>query len=339
VTISPPAQDYSLPASQALQLVELVKRWQVTPEELLRELGLTEAALEDPNARVSIPTMSALVERARLLTGEPGLGYYLGLQKRASMYGFVGFAAMSARTLREALELIVQFTPVITNSLDLRLRIEGQLTSLVIEENADLGSARDVACSSLVVGLWQMSCALTGKKLTGSADFAMPEPPYFSRFAHLLPPVRFGQPVTQIVFDSALLDLPMVMPDRAALRLAREQCERELRELGFDGAIVHRVRRLLPKADGFCTITEVAAALHLSPRTLKRRLDAQGVSFSALLDRERRDLALLLLRSPNETLAKISERLGYSTVPNFVRAFRRWTGKTPAAFRREPKAL
>jgi AraC-like DNA-binding protein len=334
MTTQRPEPEHTLPASQALQLVELVKRWHVTADELLDELGLSEAALEEPDARISLGTMAALVERARALTGEPGLGYYMGIQKRVSMYGFVGLAAMSARTSREAMELFIQFMPVITTALELRLKVEGSVAALIFDEHGDLGSAGDYAKISLLVGLSQISKTLTGQELKGSVDIALPRPSYFSRFAHLLPSVRFDQPVTQFVFDAASLDLPLIAPDRAALRLARKQCERELLALGFDGAIVDRVRRLLPKPEGFRSIDEVAGALHLSTRTLKRRLSTQQVSFSQLLDQERREKALLMLHSSEITFEDVAERLGYSTVSNFVRAFRRWTGKTPAAYRR-----
>jgi AraC-like DNA-binding protein len=321
-----------------LQLVEMVKRWGVTADELLSGSGLSQDLVADPEARISLQTMAFVTERARALTGEPGLGYYLGLQKRASMYGYLGFAAMSARTLREALELTIEFTHVVTTSLDLRLKVDGEVAALVIEEHVDIGSSRDVGLLSLLVGLSTIAATLTGRKIKGSADVSLPEPPYYPRFAHLLPNVRFGQPKTQILFEAASLDLPLVAPDPAGLELARRQCERELQALGFDGDILGHVRRALPGAAGFRTVGEVAAELHLSTRTLKRRLAARGVSFSTLLDQERCERAVMMLRSSGDTLDAIAERLGYATVSNFGRAFRRCTGRTPAAFRREAES-
>ncbi len=330
----PPAPQYTLPATQVLQLVELVKRWGVTADELLSGSGLSEPLIADPEARIPLEIMSMVTERARALTGEPGLGYYLGLQKRASMYGFVGFAAMSAATLRQALELAVEFTHVVTTALDLRLDVEGAVAALVIEEHVDIGNTRDVALLSLLVGMSTIAAALTGHKIEGTAEVALPAPPYYPRFAHLLPNVRFDQPKTRLLFDAAALDLPLVAPDPAGLQLARRQCERELQALGFEGDILDRVRRTLTGPEGFRSIEEVAAELHMSTRTLKRRLAARGASFSALLEQERCEKALLLLRSSASTLDAIAEQLGYATASNFGRAFRRWTGQTPAAFRR-----
>jgi len=72
----------------------------------------------------------------------------------------------------------------------------------------------------------------------------------------------------------------------------------------------------------------------MSPRTLRRKLEAQETSLSSLLDQDRRDRALLLLRSPELSLAQVAERLGYRSVQSFEAAFRRWTGMTPAAYQR-----
>jgi AraC-like DNA-binding protein len=79
--------------------------------------------------------------------------------------------------------------------------------------------------------------------------------------------------------------------------------------------------------------------MHRSARTLKRQLAAHGVSFSTLRDNELRDRAMLLLRSPDLSLAEIAVRLGYSNVTNFERAFHRWTARTPAECRRANRAL
>jgi AraC-like DNA-binding protein len=325
---------FTVPAAHAAQLVRLVRHWNVTPEQLLGGHGLTEESLEAPHGQLPIETMNQLVARARTLTGEPGLGFYMGLQTRASAYGILGLGITSAASLREALELAVKFTPVVTAALSLRLRVEGSLASLLIEEHADLGSVRDVALISLLVGFGQIGNALTGRELDGVVELAIPEPPYFYRFAHMAPSIRFDQDVTQVVFDAANLDLPLAAADPAWLRLAREQCESALEKVGRESTFDGQVRRALANGDDYRSLEEVAVELRLSPRTLARRLAEHGYSFSSLVSEERLEKALLLLRSARYTIKDVSERMGYSTTTNFVRAFRRWTGRTPAAYRR-----
>jgi AraC-like DNA-binding protein len=327
---------HTLPAVHALHLAELVQRWGVTPDELLSGAGLREDALADPDARISVVALAALIDRARALTGEGALGVHLGLQTRVSAHGYLGFAAVTASTLREALELAVRFAPTRTTALALRLHVAGHAAALVVEEHADFGAARDVVVLALMVGLGQIGSAITGRELGGRADFAFPEPRYWARVASAVPEVRFGQPANQLVFDAALLELPLVMSDRASLRLAQEQCERALDALRPDGRIVARVRGVIAKKEGgACSLEEAAAQMHMSPRTLKRKLAAQGVTYSSLAEAERRERALLLLRSSELSLDEVAERIGYSDVANFTRAFRRWTGKTPASYRRE----
>jgi AraC-like DNA-binding protein len=322
-------------AGLVLQIAELVSRWNVTPEELFSGLGLREESLGDAKARVPFASYLAVLERARELTSEPGLGFLLGLHMRVSAYGHLGFAAMSASTVREAIDLAIHFAPMVSGALGLRLRVEGGIASLIIEEHADCGSVRDVVVISRLAGLWRMAQALTGQDLNGTAEMAIPEPPYHARFAHLVPPARYEQPTNRIVMRAQALEVPLIMADPAALRLAREQCEQALEALSSGGRLVRTVRRLLWKPDrGFHSLAEVAEAVHMSPRTLKRKLAFQGSSLSALLQEERRDRALLLLRSSELSIEDVADRLGYWSVQNFTRAFQNWTGKTPAAYRR-----
>jgi len=201
----------------------------------------------------------------------------------------------------------------------------------------DIGSARDIALIGLIYGMKQIVRMVTGREVPCAyVDLAIPEPDYFPRFKHLMPSARFDQPVAQVVFDSTVLALPLVQADRAALRLARDECERALDALGYQGDFVERVRRAIGRSggEGFRSVEAVAENLAISTRTLRRMLTAQGLSFSELLDRERRDKATFLLQTSRIPLEEVAERLGYSTLSNFVRAFHRWTGMTPAAYRR-----
>jgi AraC-like DNA-binding protein len=162
----------------------------------------------------------------------------------------------------------------------------------------------------------------------------MPEPAYYRRLAHLVPELRFNQPVNQVVLRQSDLELPLLTPNRAALRLATDQCERGLRDLGVEASIENAMLQVMHRDDETLPFVKVAAALRVSPRTLRRRLAASGLTFSELTQKARCERALLLLRSGELSLEDVAERLGYSTLSNFVRAFRKWTGVTPAAYRK-----
>jgi AraC-like DNA-binding protein len=326
-----------LPASHALHLVDLVRRWDVAPSDLLADLGLGPDDLVDPLLTVPMPVMIALIERARTLTGEPALGFFLGLQMSVSAHGYLGFAVMSAPTLRDALALAIQYAPIRTTSLALRVEVSGASAAIVVDERADLGTARDVVLLGLLVGLWRIGNALLGREVTESRlEVTFPEPQYYARFRRANPRVSFSRAANRLVFDPSLLEVRLVSADPAAMRLAREQCERLLESIASDAPVVEHVRRLVLRGDaGVRSFEELAATVRISPRTLRRRLADAQVSFSTLLDEARRDRALSLLRSRDVSTKDVAERVGYSNVANFMRAFRRWTGKTPAAYRRE----
>jgi AraC-like DNA-binding protein len=326
---------HTVPITLAAQLVQLVGRWHIPAHELLEGSGVIEKIMDDPFGRLPLRVMTGLLERARLLTGEPGLGYYLGIHTGVSLYGYLGFAASAASTLGEVLRLAVQFGPVFSTTLSLGFRVEGQTAYVHLDENVDLGPARDIVLISMIVGFQTIATGLTGRPQQGSADLAIPTPEYAGRFAHV-GTVRYGQPVNRLVLDVSVLDTPIVTADPISASVAKSLCERALAELGFDATLVDRVRVGVERDDGsFRTLEDVAELLHVSNRTFKRRLSAQGVSFSELVDRQRRLRALALLESSRLSIEEIAHRLDYSTASTFVRAFRRWTNTTPTAYRRD----
>jgi AraC-like DNA-binding protein len=336
--LRPPTDADTAPVSYVLNLVELVGRWGITQKELLDGSPLAVADLEEPPESVPLTTLNALHARARELTCEPGLGFYLGLQKRISVYGFMGFAMMTAANLRECLDLAVKFTPVLTSSVSLRLDLERDVASLTVERHVDLGDVTDIATLSIVVGLGHIATDLTGRAIDAVVEFEMPKPSYYPRFSHVLPRATFGQPATRILFPLSALDLPLATSDRPAMLLARAECERALAALVDAAHMSGRVRRVLAAPGRLRSLQEVAAEVCLSPRKLTRRLAAEGLTFSDLVERERRDRALALVRKQSLSLDDVAEQLNYSSVPNFIRAFKRWTGTTPASYRRRARS-
>ena len=327
---------HSFRVAHAVHLIDVVKRWQVTSHDLLEGTGLTVEGLDEPRALLPVPVLVALLERARRLTGEPAIGLHIGLHTRATLYGHLGFAVLSASTIREAIDVSLRYGPIVTTALSVRLRVEKREASLIVDEHADFGGARDIVLLSTLVALWQVSRSLTARELTTStAEFALPEPVYSAKLGAAGLRMRFDRPVHRLTFDTRSLDLPYTMPDAVALKLAREHCQHELDSLGLNAGLPARVRGLISKpTGGFRALEEVAAVLKRSGRTLKRQLAAQGVTFSELRERELAERAMVLLGSADLSLAEIAIRLGYSNVTNFERAFHRWTDTTPAEQRR-----
>jgi AraC-like DNA-binding protein len=322
---------FDLPGAYIKDLVELTARWNVRADELLDGLPITAVELAAPTTRVPVRVCEAIVARAHELTHEPALAVYMGTQMRLSSHGFLGFAAMTAGTVREAIELACRFASTRTSAIGLALYVEGDTATVVIEERMSLGALREPVVIALVVGLWQLGQALTGTALDGTGECAFPEPAYL----HGVPNakrLRFGCTAHRLVFPASELALPLTSADPVAMQLAREQCERELAAV-VDAGIPTRVRAALIAADGMPSLVELATSMRMSPRTLKRRLAEHDTTYSTLRDDVRRQRALLLLDNRGLAIGDVAARLGYSEQPNFTRAFRKWTGMTPLAYR------
>jgi AraC-like DNA-binding protein len=325
---------HTLPAMHLLHLVEVIEPWGVTAKALLP--GVDVEALSKADSRVPVSTVVRIIQRARTLTGEPGLGFHLGLKLGIAAHGQLGLAAMTCSTLRDSILLAQMFAPTRTTALSFQLEEDGNEARIVIQEHADLGSARDVLVFALLVSLWKIGNLVTGSEMTGRVDVAFPEPPYFSRFHAGVPgEIHFNRPRHAMRFDRELLDQPLVTADRAASAVARQELERQLALIGPPTDVLERVKQFLgDTGGGYRSIAGVAKLMHVSERTLKRRLAERGETFSKLLEAERHARAMQLLRVGTLSVEEIADRLGYSDAANFTRAFRRWTGKTPLRSRK-----
>jgi AraC-like DNA-binding protein len=327
---------HGLPGTYLLHLANLAERWGLDERALFDGTGLTKAGLADPAFEVPLPVANAFAERVRRLTSEPGIGILLGLQTYTSAHGYLGFAVMSAMTLRQAIALTIEYSPIRTTALAFDLKVDGGRAFLLVYERADFGSTRDLVLSALLIGLWQIGNVLLGREIRESTvHLSLPTPDYYKRFQHVRPSVRFGQPEHALVFDAALLDQPLASADPASLRLLSEECDRRLRSLWSRAGLVDRVQRLVIRVEGgLRSLDEVATALGMSERTLRRRLADEETSFAVLRDGALRERASLLLRAHDLSVEQVAQRLGYANLGNFIRAFRRWTGQTPSSFQK-----
>jgi AraC-like DNA-binding protein len=331
-----PRHEAYLPAVHVHHLAEVTTRYGVSLAELIEGLGLEGRDLNHPDERISIAMAEQVAVRAVTLTGEPALGWLVGLQMRISAYGYLGFAAMVASTAGDAIELVTRFTPTRTNAISVRLDRDGDRAAIYIEEMAALGEAREMIVIALMESTRQIGGALVGQKIHGRFELAMPEPPYFARLNRNgeFPDVYFGCVANRLVFDASVLDLKPVLADPAALRLAIENCERELTLVREARHVSARVRAVLGRQDGLhCNLERVAEVLGSTARTVRRRLVEEGTTFSELLDDARRAEGLRLVASSPMSLEAIATRLGYASLTSFHRAYKRWTGHAPSASR------
>jgi AraC-like DNA-binding protein len=319
-------------AAYAAHLVEVSSRFGVEADELLGPSGLDVGALLEPTTRLDAEQIAALIERARTLTGEPGLGVYLGLAMRASWHGYLGFAVLTAKDVGDALRMGERFVATRTTALAFRLSVDDGEASVWVEERSDFGSARDVVLLAVLLGFASIGQALSGRELEGRVELALPRPDWFERLTRELPRlerVRWGCAGHRLAFDARLLETPFQLADATAQKLAADQCEKELAALDVSSGFSARVRERVLGEGGVNDVDAVAKALAVSPRTLKRRLAAEGTSYSELLEAERKTRAEHLLKHTTRSVKEIAAALGYADTAAFSHAYTRWTGKSP----------
>ncbi len=326
-----------VPASYAAMLLDAAAAHGVKADQILAAAGIEANRLDEPGARVSVIDIAVMLDRAMALTGEPGLGYEIGLSSSLMSHGLMGFGMLTSPTFRDAIRLGTEYLQIRVPVLSAELRVVDDVAVVSVVETVPLGELRQILFDLFLVKVARIGGAVTQYSL-GLDDvelwFDYPEPPYYRRFADRLPPVRFDQGANEVHFDAALLDRRPETADPANAKMVEEQIRREVDELGIPDDVVGQVRAALQPTDhGYPNLAEVADRLHLSSRTLKRRLAERGTSFHQLVDAARRAEAIRLLTGTALSIEQIARRLGYADPSSFRRAFQGWTDTTPGAFR------
>jgi AraC-like DNA-binding protein len=304
---------------------------------LLGDVGLDAASL-DEEARVPGEINAAVWREAVRRTGDARFGLALAAaQDAGAAYGLVGYLGMTSRTAGEAVERSVRYHRILKDGTDTRLSSTGG--AVTIEESFD--PPDDPAFVAMA------ECAAATHVLLLRRWTGAEVRPLEVRFGHGRPaslapyegvfdcPVRFDQPRTAVVFRRETMDLGLhtTQPELASFLegLARRRAEK-LPKDDIVSLVREVVRAGLPEGDP--GLPRVARTLGVSPRTLQRRLLDHGFDYLRLVDEIRHGEALSLINAPEVPLAEIGYRLGYSDAKAFRRAFRRWTGVSPAEMRR-----
>jgi AraC-like DNA-binding protein len=325
-----------LPGTFVNLLLDCVARWNISSEQLLEDSTISPDSLQKAFWYVDFQEFNRLLARAIELTKEPGIGIHLGMQMSVTCLGMIGFAAMVAKNVREALVVSIQFLQLRCPAIRIELEEDNNMAYLYFYQPLPDYQLSEAGLTCLLVGIGQMGQALSGQKLTGIGEVSFVEPDYFPRLSHLLSSgIYFDQPYNRLTFPAGYLDKPLIMADPQAARLAREQCKRALSVAsGSDERIASLTRELVyDEVLGFSDMDEIAGKLNMSRRTLQRQLADEHTSFSDIVEQLREVKANKLLCHSDLSIAAVAERLGYTDTANFNRAFKRWKGQTASQFR------
>lgn len=305
-------------------------------QEIVDEAGLATEQAASFSAGISLRKFQRLMMAIYTATGDAGVGFEVGWRMPPTTFGNLGHALMASPTIGSALTLCQRFWPLIARDIALDVAFHDTRGVITISPQfPHEGPLRRIVPESIMTSLYR-GIVLLAPEATSKLEvwFNYPEPPDSERLREKMPSVRFGMPLVQVRFPVALLDIPLPMASAAGLLAAIQQCEVEERMLNLEGALTARVQKELGyRASGYPTLAQVAGLLSMAERTLRRRLQEEGTSYSVLLDTARLRDAIVLLENPNLDIVQVATYLGYHDAANFTRAFRKWTGTTPSQFR------
>lgn len=297
--------------------------------------------LADVASRIPVDRYAALYNRVVAELDDEGFGLF-GRSMPPGSFEFLCRGMLGAPTLAEALARAARFLRIVLPDLEVVLHRDHGRAELGIIERQPLTADRDdparvFAFEWLLRLLHGVACWFVGRGLALDAvSFPYARPPHADDYALVYTEhSSFGSESLRASFQANLLDLP-IRRDEAALTEFLDGAPGKISMLyRRDREMVFRVRDLLRDAlPASLSLEEVAGGLHVSPRTLHRRLQEEGASFRSIKDAIRRDIALARLTKTQQPIAQLAAELGYADTSAFYRAFVAWTGMSPEQFRR-----
>lgn len=302
---------------------------------VLRFAGLPPHFFEQETIYVTTSELFALWAAIAEVSGDPAIGLSLGAEPRFERYDATQIAAVCSRTFRDALQRIAR-CKVLTCPEEIRLHARGNEASVEFaflnDEGAEPAVLVDVCLSWLLA---------IGKRGTdgriGPVRMELLRPAQHQALleGHFGCPVRFMCKRNAIVFRAADLDLPFTTFNEELLRILGAQLDSELEERRSASNITEQVLQVLRRslAGKRPSREDVAQVLHLSVRTLQRRLSHAGTSFQQLVQNTRHELARKYIAEKRVEFSEVAFLLGYEDTNSFFRAFQAWEGTSPGEWR------
>ena len=309
------------------------------PAPFLHTRGIDDKTLVDPDATVPMSACVGLLADGVRATGDDNLGLHVAEQAELGSFDVHFYAMVSSPTLGAAFERVCRYQRLIHETSQVRLETSGDRAVLSHRLPGGLAAPRQTA--ELLLAAWVRAGRVATRTRWSPAEV---------RFAHRAPrdsreherffgaPLRFATGENALVLPAPLLDLRCRRTDPSLLSLLdRYAADR----LAVPGAATFADRARAALSDelqaGKVTARGLAARLRVSIRTLHRSLAAEGTSYRRLLDQLRLDIAERHLTDDRMSVAEVAFLAGFSELSAFHRAFKRWTGRTPATFRAEAR--
>ena len=302
---------------------------------LLSATDIPRFALEEPSYRIRFDQELNFIRRALATLARPTAGLEVGMRYNLAIFGVLGLAAACAPTMRELFHVVPTWPELSWGAIELTVWRTGDEEYVAFHENADVGDLgpffveRDTA-ATLALFRQNLGASVNPSRVS----FRHPAPPDIGPYErYYRAPVRFEAEANQIHFPRSAWDSPPPQANAMSYRFYANQCQRLSAVMQEPLSYADVVRSRLRASTPIPALPDVVSALHLTRRTLQRRLDEEGTSFSALLNEVRLERARDLMRRSGWQNGEIARALGFDDASAFSRAFKSWTGTSPRKYR------
>ena len=313
------------------------QRYGVNPIHVLQLAHIAPALLENPEAHITAMQMEVISGAAMQELDDEALGWFNRRLPWGS-YGMLARASISAPNLRIALQRWCRHHRLLADDITLTLVVAGDTATLSIAEHRDLGGVREFCLVSVLRNILGVACWLIDSRITlHGAQFPFAAPAHLAVYGMLFSgSTVFDAATAGIRFDARYLSLPLRRDELALQQMLKRALPLTVLQYRRDRLLVQRVRQALAAypSQTHCA-QDLATLLNVSPRTLHRQLKEEGASLQALKDEVRQARALDLLLRTTRPIKQVAQAAGFQNEKSFIRAFRGWTGESPAEFRRQ----
>lgn len=330
------------PPHKVAVLVDILAEEGIMPADALAGSGIEPDQVRAPAARISARQLLTVFSNAARLSKDPGIAIKAGKRIHITHFGMYGYALLSSSTPRDAIDFAIKYRPLAAPLIGLHFEEAAGEAVWKFSDLLSLGVHSELFRFVLEFQL--------GTQLSLHGDIlGKPVPPLEIRVAYAPPthasvyeellgcPVRFDQTSNELRFNRNWLEQKLTYANPITAALVRETCDRLLAELKMSSGMAGKVFNILMAQPGrFPGLETIADQLHVTSRTLRRKLQAQDTSYQTILTDVRKQLAIDYLQKTRMSTEDIAASLGFSDAANFRAAFKKWTGKTPSDFRSAP---
>lgn len=298
--------------------------------------GVTRDHVQTPDARLPAPVVMTLWNELRAQTGDPALQLFAPACLPFGAYRVIDYLVAASATVGDGVRRFARYFGIISETVSLTIedrRTEHRLWLSAAEGRPVPPVYVDYVFSALVT---RIRMRIRPGLLVQAVEFRQASPTNTEPYERVFQaPVRFSAAADCLCFSDAEWRAPTAQADEALARLLEEHARmvapKTGNAAGFTADVLTALSRNLLE-DGSAEM--VARGLHVSVRTLQRRLSDEGTTFRDVLESSRSRVAQAYLGDPRVSVAEVATILGFSDPSSFNRAFRRWTGRTPGRWRR-----